>query len=38
MIGGCRRAFARMYASRRHWDNPNLPCIGHMDAYYRVDP
>jgi hypothetical protein len=33
-IGGCLKTFARRDALKRHVDNPNLSCIGHMDTYY----
>jgi hypothetical protein len=37
-IRGCMKSFARRDVSKRHVDNPNLSCIGHMDTYYLWIP
>jgi hypothetical protein len=37
-IGDWMKVFARRDASKRHVDNPNLSCIGHMDTYYLWIP
>ena len=34
MIGGCLKAFTRMGALKRHVDNPNVSCVGHIRFYH----
>lgn len=34
MIGGCMMTFSRRDSLKRHVDNPDIPCAGHMDSYF----